>query len=179
VASVGQLLPSHPRLVSGRASSPRRVRWWSFWHVNSIAVFRELELVGSCRSFVIKTLTELSPPCRVRWCSFWHVNGVAVFREETDANGGGGAMMVSSIVRASPKSVYKVLPGAAYRDAAARNSQLQCCSPSFRTRGIALTAPLTASLRAQCCDNHDSTEFDSERCRRSRYPVSRGHLSSV
>ena len=47
-------------------------------------------------------------PCVVRWCSFWHVNGVAVFREETDANGGGGAMMVSTIVRASPKSVYKV-----------------------------------------------------------------------
>ena len=43
-----------------------------------------------------------------RWCSFWHVNGVAVFREETDANGTGGAMMVSTIVRAAPKAVYKV-----------------------------------------------------------------------
>ena len=46
--------------------------------------------------------------CDARWASFSHVNGVAVFREDYDETGEGGAMMVSTIIRATPYAAWKV-----------------------------------------------------------------------
>ncbi|KAL4450695.1 hypothetical protein ABPG77_001051 [Micractinium sp. CCAP 211/92] len=43
------------------------------------------------------------------WASVLHVNGVAVYVEEQDADGEGGAIMVSAIVRAPPSDVFKNL----------------------------------------------------------------------
>ena len=43
-----------------------------------------------------------------RWATHRHVNGVAVFREQAEDNGQGGAMMVSTVVRAAPEAVWKV-----------------------------------------------------------------------
>ncbi|KAL4433733.1 hypothetical protein ABPG75_000174 [Micractinium tetrahymenae] len=43
------------------------------------------------------------------WASVLHVNGVAVYVEEQDADGEGGAIMVSAIVRAPPTDVFKNL----------------------------------------------------------------------
>lgn len=41
-------------------------------------------------------------------CSVLHVNGIAVYVEEQDADGEGGAIMVSAIVRAPTADVFRV-----------------------------------------------------------------------
>ncbi len=39
------------------------------------------------------------------WASLLHINGISVYVEELDENGGGGALMVSAVVRAPPSDV--------------------------------------------------------------------------
>lgn len=39
------------------------------------------------------------------WASLLHINGISVYVEELDADGGGGALMVSAVVRAPPSDV--------------------------------------------------------------------------
>jgi hypothetical protein len=48
-------------------------------------------------------------PRRRKWASLRHVNGVAVYQEDEDPDGEGGALMVSAIVRSTPKAAFKVL----------------------------------------------------------------------
>ncbi|KAI7837930.1 hypothetical protein COHA_008236 [Chlorella ohadii] len=43
------------------------------------------------------------------WQSVRHVNGVAVYAEEEGADGEGGALMVSAVVRSSPQECFEVL----------------------------------------------------------------------
>ncbi len=54
------------------------------------------------------------------WQSVRHVNGVAVYAEEEGADGEGGALMVSAVVRSSPQECFEVRGGEAYSSAAAR-----------------------------------------------------------
>lgn len=42
------------------------------------------------------------------WQSVRHVNGVAVYAEEEGADGEGGALMVSAVVRSSPQECFEV-----------------------------------------------------------------------
>jgi hypothetical protein len=42
------------------------------------------------------------------WRSVHHENGVTVYAEEEGADGEGGAIMVSAVVRASPEETFKV-----------------------------------------------------------------------
>lgn len=57
-----------------------------------------------------RAATEKGSARRSRaWASVLHVNGVAVYVEEQDADGEGGAIMVSAIVRAPPSDVFKNL----------------------------------------------------------------------
>lgn len=42
---------------------------------------------------------------RRSWASLLHINGISVYVEELDADGGGGALMVSAVVRAPPADV--------------------------------------------------------------------------
>lgn len=43
------------------------------------------------------------------WASVLHMNGISVYAEEQDEDGEGGAIMVSSVVRAPPRDVFKVM----------------------------------------------------------------------
>ena len=81
----------HLRLAQKSRTLPGRIQAGEHTHGGAISVSHYVESVSNGR-----------------WASFRHVNGVAVFREDYDANGEGGAMMVSTIVRAAPKSVWKV-----------------------------------------------------------------------
>ena len=42
------------------------------------------------------------------WQSVRHVNGVAVYAEDEGADGAGGALMVSAVVRSSPSECFEV-----------------------------------------------------------------------
>ncbi|KFM23600.1 hypothetical protein F751_2859 [Auxenochlorella protothecoides] len=43
------------------------------------------------------------------WASVMHINGVALFVEDSDADGSGGAIMVSAVVKAPPHDVFRHL----------------------------------------------------------------------
>ncbi len=67
---------------------------------------------GRMSTFASETLPETIPgtigqqqaPKR-SWASLLHINGISVYVEELDEDGGGGALMVSAVVRAPPSDV--------------------------------------------------------------------------
>ncbi|KAK9814451.1 hypothetical protein WJX72_006118 [[Myrmecia] bisecta] len=65
--------------------------------------------VPATKSSVADILNEEPKPEIGHWASFRHVNGVAIFQENSNAEGEGGALMVSAVMRAPPATVFRTL----------------------------------------------------------------------
>ena len=64
-----------------------------------------VELVQSLSTDSATYETEDTSHTKRSWASLLHINGISVYVEELDEDGGGGALMVSAVVRASPSDV--------------------------------------------------------------------------
>lgn len=69
----------------------------------SMATSENIEFVQSAS--VDSMDGEDSSHTKRSWASLLHINGISVYVEELDADGGGGALMVSAVVRAPPSDV--------------------------------------------------------------------------
>lgn len=64
--------------------------------------FHTSQSLESTEEFSVHQRSEVQ---KRSWASLLHINGISVYVEELDADGGGGALMVSAVVRAPPSDV--------------------------------------------------------------------------
>lgn len=102
--------PGRPEMsadASGGQGSRGRSRTTTLTSTSTSASSQEdgVELVQSLSTDSATHETEDTSHTKRSWASLLHINGISVYVEELDEDGGGGALMVSAVVRAPPSDV--------------------------------------------------------------------------